>query len=130
MIISFGNMDCVNNYQGSETDWGVILVISVGLLGGYLHMFKFSRNRVIIVQFCLSVSVGVTGIDLTGNYIWTSKSKFSSPLTTSSWSAVSASIFALMWQLLTLIFYERICLFTCLKQGSLVISPLRNWVFA
>lgn len=57
---------------------GISLIISVGLLRGYLHMFKFRRIRVVIVQFCLSVSVGITGIDLTGNYIWASRSKGSS----------------------------------------------------
>lgn len=71
---------------------GVILIISVGLLRGYLHVFKLSRIRVVIVQFCLSVSVGIAGIDLTGNYIWVSKSKFSSPLTTRSLSALSFSL--------------------------------------
>lgn len=53
---------------------GVILIISVGLLREYLHMLKFSRIRVVIVQFCQSASEGVTGVDLTGNCVWATKS--------------------------------------------------------
>lgn len=52
---------------------GVILIFSVKLLRGCFHQFKFSGIRVMVVQFCFSVSVGIRGMDVTGNYIWASK---------------------------------------------------------
>lgn len=127
MMISFGNIDCVNNYQWSENDRSNFSNFSRASRD--IYMFKFSRIRVVIVRFCRSVPVGITGIDLTGNCVWASMSKFSSPLATNSWSALgsSGSTFALVWQLLTHVLWEDV--FTCLKQGSLLTSPLPNCGF-